>query len=58
MLHDEGAAYAEALQAAGVPCIHSNYGGMIHAFFGMAPDVEDAATAQQEVGAAIARAFA
>ena len=58
VLHDEGAAYAEALQAAGVPCIHSNYGGMIHAFFGMAPDVEDAATAQQEVGAAIARAFA
>lgn len=58
VLHDEGAAYADALQAAGVPCIHSNYGGMIHAFFGMAPDVEDAATAQQEVGAAIARAFA
>lgn len=58
VLHDEGAAYAEALQAAGVPCIHSNYGGMIHAFFGMAPDVDDAVTAQQEVGAAIARAFA
>jgi acetyl esterase len=58
VLHDEGAAYAEALQAAGVPCIHSNYGGMIHAFFGMAPDVDDAVTAQQETGAAIARAFA
>lgn len=58
VLHDEGVAYAEALAAAGVPSIHSNYGGMIHAFFGMAPDVDDAVAAQQEVGAAIARAFA
>lgn len=34
-LRDEGAAYAEALRAAGVQCAHINYEGMIHTCFGM-----------------------
>jgi acetyl esterase len=34
-LLSEGAAYAERLEAAGVPVIYDNYEGMIHGFFGM-----------------------
>jgi acetyl esterase len=48
VLHDDGERYAEALRRA----------GMIHAFFGMVPAVDDAMNAQRMVWAAFRRAFA
>jgi acetyl esterase len=58
VLHDEGLAYAERLKAAGVPVDYQRYAGMIHAFFGMMPAVDDAMNAQRQVWAAFTRAFA
>jgi acetyl esterase len=58
VLHDEGAAYAEALRRAGVPVDYREYPGMIHGFFGMVPGVDDARNAQRAVAAAFRRAFA
>src|SRR3984957_307545 len=58
VLHDEGAAYAERLKAAGVPVERHEYAGMIHAFFGMMPAVDDAMNAQRAVWAAFKKAFA
>ncbi|HTV90339.1 MAG TPA: alpha/beta hydrolase [Stellaceae bacterium] len=58
VLHDESQAYAEALRRAGVPVEYREYPGMIHAFFGMMPGVDDAMAAQRAVGAAFRRAFA
>jgi acetyl esterase len=58
VLHDEGERYAAALREAGVPVEHRDYAGMIHAFFGMVPMVEDAMNAQRAVWAAFKRAFA
>jgi acetyl esterase len=57
VLHDEGAAYAERLRAAGVPVEYKKYAGMIHAFFGMMPAVDDAMNAQRAVWAAFKQAF-
>jgi acetyl esterase len=55
VLRDEGVAYAERLEAAGVPSIHANYPSMIHGFvsmdrvFGAAEDaIDEAATALVE----------
>ncbi len=56
VLHDDGVAYAAALQAAGVPTEVTVYKGMIHGFFGMAPDVDDAVAAQKQASDAIRRA--
>jgi acetyl esterase/lipase len=58
VLHDEGQAYADALRAAGVPVEYREYAGMIHAFFGMVPAVDDAMNAQRAVWAAFKQAFA
>jgi acetyl esterase len=58
VLRDEGAAYGERLKAAGVPVERHEYAGMIHAFFGMMPAVDDAMNAQRAVWAAFKTAFA
>jgi len=58
VLHDEGERYAAALRDAGVPVEYRDYAGMIHAFFGMVPLVDDAMNAQRAVWAAFKRAFA
>ena len=57
VLHDDGQRYAEALRRAGVPVEHKDFPGMIHAFFGMVPAVDDAMNAQRLVWAAFKRAF-
>jgi acetyl esterase len=58
VLHDDGAGYAAALRQAGVAVEYREYQGMIHAFFGMVPAVDDALVAQRAVAAAFRRAFA
>ena len=58
VLHDDGESYAAALRRAGVPVEYREYAGMIHAFFGMVPVVDDAMNAQRQVWAAFKRAFA
>src|SRR5271168_1067375 len=58
VLHDDGQRYAEALQHAGVPVEYTEFPGMIHAFFGIVPAVDDAMNAQRLVWAAFKRAFA
>jgi len=57
VLHDDGERYAEALRQAGVPVEYKEYAGMIHAFFGMVPAVDDAMNAQRLVWDAFKRAF-
>jgi acetyl esterase len=58
VLHDDAARYAEALSRAGVAVEYKEYPGMIHAFFGMVPVVDDAMNAQRAVWTAFKRAFA
>ena len=58
VLHDDGERYARALHRSGVPVEYKEFPGMIHAFFGMVPAVDDAMNAQQIVWAAFKRAFA
>ena len=55
---EDGLGAAAALRGAGVPVEYREYPGMIHAFFGMAPAVDDAMNAQRTVWAAFKRAFA
>jgi acetyl esterase len=57
VLHDEGLAYAEAMKRAGVAVEYKQYAGMIHAFFGMMPAVDDAMNAQRAVWTAFKKAF-
>jgi len=47
-LRDEGAAYAEALKAAGVDVTYSMYPGMVHGFMRMGALVDNATAAIQE----------
>ena len=58
VLHDEGARYAEVLRQAGVGVDYQRYEGMIHGFFGMAPDVDAAVAAQDYVSRALRSALA
>lgn len=58
VLHDEGVDLSERLKAAGVPVEYHRYAGMIHAFFGMMPTIDDAMNAQRTVWAAFKKAFA
>jgi acetyl esterase len=58
VLHDDGERYAEGLRRAGVPVEYREFPGMIHAFFGMVPAVDDAMNAQHLVWRAFKQAFA
>ena len=58
VLHDDGERYAEALRRAGVAVEYREFKGMVHAFFGMVPAVDDAMNAQRAVWTAFKRAFA
>ena len=51
VLRDEGVAYAEQLQAAGVSVEMTEYPGMIHGFFGYLGLMDDAEAAHQRVAA-------
>jgi len=55
-LRDEGAAYAERLQEAGVPTTYRCYDGMIHIFFGLVAVFDDGRAALDQAAAAIADA--
>jgi acetyl esterase len=58
VLHDEGVRLAETMQAHGVRVELVRYPGMIHGFFAMAPDVDDAVAAQRHAAEALRQAFA
>jgi len=45
-LRDQGVAYAARLAAAGVPCVHSDYHGAFHGFFGMPAGISQRAVAE------------
>ena len=58
VLADDGAAYAEKLEAAGVPVKHEVYKGVTHEFFGMGLAVERAKAAENFAGEQLKKAFA
>ncbi len=58
VLRDDSVSYAQALRRAAVPVEYHEFRGMIHAFFGMVPAVDDALNAQRLVWSAFRRAFA
>ncbi len=56
-LCDEGEAYAQRLQAAGVATTCSRYDGMIHGFFGMSAVLDKGKQAIDQAAAALRKAF-
>ncbi len=56
-LRDEGAAYAKALEAAGVPVTHTLYDGMPHAFFQLSPIIPAGKALLEEISTHLRRAF-
>lgn len=56
-LRDEGRAYAERLESAGVPARYTNYPGVFHGFFAMANEIPRARTALEETCQALRKAF-
>ena len=56
-LRDEGEAYGQRLQAAGVTATNSRYDGMIHGFFGMFAVVDKGKQAVSEASTALKQAF-
>ena len=57
-LCDEGEAYGQRLQAAGVPTIITRYDGMIHGFFGMSAVIDKGKQAVAEASTSLNQAFA
>jgi acetyl esterase len=57
VLRDEGIAYAERLEAAGVPTVRANYPSMIHGFVTMDRIFGEAEEAIDEAAAALLEAF-
>jgi acetyl esterase len=57
-LRDEGAAYVEALRAAGTEVTHAYYEGTVHTVWQMAPVIPTGARALSEASAALAAALA
>jgi acetyl esterase len=57
-LRDEGAAYADALTAAGVPTHYACFEGQVHPFVLLAGIIDDAHDARRLIGDRLAEAFA
>ncbi len=58
ILKDEGKAYADRLEEAGVEVSYKDYGNMIHGFFGMISDIDVAASAMKLAGEKVKAALA
>jgi acetyl esterase len=56
-LRDEGRAYAERLETAGIPTRYTNYPGVFHGFFAMTQEIPRARQAVEETCAALREAF-
>lgn len=57
-LRDQGIKYVEALAAAGVEVTHTNYDGMVHAFFQLGPIIGASARAVTQIATAAKTALA